>query len=122
MTSFRPKSPYLPDDTVLTTVRPISDLSQLYYEFGEYRLHMLEERLRAQLKTLRETHAAGKKTNTKALKKFLGEQEQFIKRTNTEIVDDDQVAVGHIEEVNIPNQAKEPADETLRMAKRARLA
>lgn len=122
VTSFRPRSPHAPDDTVLTTVRGISDLSQLYYEFGEYRLQMLEERVRAQLKLLREGHAAGKKTSTRALKRFLDEQQQFIKRTNEEIVEDDKVVLGHIDELNIPNDGKEPAAETIRTAKRAKLA
>ena len=67
VTSFRPKSPFLPDDSVLTTVRGISDLSELYYGFGQYRLEMLEARVKAQLKKLRDDHSAGKKTDTKAL-------------------------------------------------------
>lgn len=121
VTSFRPRSPHLADDSVLTTVRPISDLSRLYAEFGEYRLAMLEERIRTQLKLLRGTQAASKKLDTMALKRFLAEQEAFIKRTNEELVEDEHVAVGHIEEVNIPDQATEPADETMRSAKRARV-
>ncbi|TKA56334.1 hypothetical protein B0A49_11081, partial [Cryomyces minteri] len=104
VTSFRPRSPHLPDDTVLTSVRPVSDLSELYYEFGEYRLEIVEERLRAQLKFLRETHTAGKKINTKAFKKFLQEQEIFLRRTNEEIVENEKVQVGHVVQINIPNE------------------
>lgn len=120
VTSFRPKSPHLADDTVLTTVRPISDLSRLYSEFGEYRLAMLEERLRTQLKVLRNTRTAGKKFDTKAFKKFLAEQEAFLKRTNEEVVQDEDVAVGYVDEVNLENVGTEDVDETIRSAKRAR--
>ncbi|KAF1355076.1 hypothetical protein BDV97DRAFT_289886 [Delphinella strobiligena] len=120
VTSFRPRSPYLKDDTVLTTVRPISDLPELYYQFGEYRLSILEERLRTQLKVMREHHAAGKKVNTKLFKKFLEEQQRFLERTNEEVVEEDQVKVGHIDEMQIPNASKS-AEEAMRAAKRARM-
>lgn len=121
VTSFRPRSPYLKDDTVLTTVRPISKLSELYYDFGEYRLAMLEERLRTQLKVMRESHAAGKKLDTKGFKKFLDEQQRFIERTNEEIVEEEKVKVGYVDEVQIPDAPMESAEETMRAAKRARV-
>lgn len=100
VTSFRPRSPHVRDDTVLTTVRPISDLSRLYYEFASYRLAMLEERVRTQMKDLRETYDAGKRLDTRSLKKFLEDQEGFLWRTNKEIVLDEQVIVGHLPEVD----------------------
>ncbi|KAK3067548.1 hypothetical protein LTR53_015532, partial [Teratosphaeriaceae sp. CCFEE 6253] len=74
VTSFRPKSPFLRDDSVLSTVRGISDLSTLYYEYGRYRLEMLEQRVQAQLQQMRDDRAAGRKTDEKGLKEFLGEQ------------------------------------------------
>lgn len=122
VTSFRPKSPHLPDDTELRTVRPISDLSRLYFQFGDYRLAMLEERLRSQLKVLRTMQSAGKKFDTKGFKKFLSEQEHFLKRTNEEIVPDEEVQVGYIDEVDIPDVGCEDTEETMRIAKRAREA
>ncbi|KAK6381895.1 hypothetical protein LTR65_010935 [Meristemomyces frigidus] len=123
VTSFRPKSPFLADDTVLTTVRPISDLSQVYYEFGRYRLEMLEERVRVQLKRLREAHTAGKKTDTKALKQFLEEQDHFLQRTNEEIVLDENVVAGHQPELDIPNEKTlSPPVEESRSAKRVKAA
>lgn len=82
---------------------------------------MLEERLRTQLRLIRSQHGAGKKLNTNTFKKFLVEQETFLKRTNEEIVEDDKVRMGHIDELNIPDCGTEPADETLRSAKRAKL-
>jgi len=103
VTSFRPKSPFLADDSVLTTVRGISDLSELYYEYGRYRLEMLEERIRVELKRVREAHAAGKKTDTKAIKQFLDEQERFLKRTNDEMVPEENVVAGEQPELDIPD-------------------
>jgi hypothetical protein len=90
------------DDTVLTTVRPISDLSQLYGQFAEYRLEMLEERIRAQLKKIRHRRSAGKKFDSKTVKAFLQEQRDFIAHTNNEIVPEDQVVAGHLAEVVFP--------------------
>jgi hypothetical protein len=91
------------DDTVLTSVRGISDLSELYYEFSEYRLEMLEARVRTQLKELRDKRRVGKKIETKRLKEFLAEQEMFLARTNHEIVPEEEVPVGHIDEIDIPD-------------------
>ncbi|EEH10620.1 conserved hypothetical protein [Histoplasma capsulatum G186AR] len=94
VTSFRPRSPALPDDTVLTTVRAISDLSELYFQFSEYRLEMLEERVRMQLKEIRDRKKARRNFNTKGMKKFLAEQEKFLAHMNKEIVEDALVTKG----------------------------
>ena len=120
VTSFRPKSPLLPDDSGLATVRGISDLSQLYYEYGRYRLEMVEERVRVQLKKLREAYAAGKKTDTKALKAFLEEQERFMGDTNAEIVPEENVVAGRQPEMDIPDDKTLPAEDE-REAKRAKI-
>lgn len=105
VTSFRPRSPYLPDDSVLTTVRPVSNLNELYTEFASYRLEMLEERIRKQLKILRDDQQAKKRINTTALKAFLREQEEFIRRTNDELVEEDKVPFGYMEEAKVPPEA-----------------
>jgi len=103
VTSFRPKNPHVRDDTVLTTVRPVSDLQELYYQFGEYRLELLEERVRAKLKDMQAKRRAGKKLDSKALKAFLKEQEEFLARMNDEIVPEDQVPRGHFKESVLPD-------------------
>jgi len=103
VTSFRPKSAHLADDTVLRTVRPISDLSELYYDFGEYRLEILEERIRSKLHELRISRRAGKRIETTDLKNFLGQQVAFLDHTNNEIVEEQKVRVGYIEEVDLPD-------------------
>lgn len=125
VTSFRPRSPFLPDDSVLTTTRGISDLSQLYYEFSRYRLEMLEERIRVQLKQIREAHAAGKKTDTKGIKRFLEEQEGFLRHTNREMVPEEAVVVGEAPEMDIPDEKllspTPPDEEGQKAAKRAKV-
>ena len=125
VTSFRPKSPFVRDDTVLSTVRGISDLSDLYFGFGEYRLEMLEARVTAQLKKLREDRQAGKKTDTKALKAFLAEQERFIQHTNREMVPEEEVVPGHQPEMHFENVELPPTPpngEEESVAKRTRVA
>ena len=95
VTSFRPRCADLRDDTVLTTVRPISNLSELYFQFSEYRLEILEERIRSQLKVLREAKRGGKKIATIKLKSFLHEQESFLAHMNREMIEDEKVTKGH---------------------------
>ncbi|KAI2606650.1 hypothetical protein GGR54DRAFT_409934 [Hypoxylon sp. NC1633] len=94
VTSFRPRCPTVRDDTVLTTVRPISNLSELYNQFTEYRLEILEERIRQQLKEMREANSAGRRLATPKLKAFLEEQVSFLAHMNREMVDDEQVVPG----------------------------
>ena len=95
VTSFRPRCPRQRDDTVLTTVRPISNISELYLQFSEYRLEILEERIRDQLKTLREMRSSGKRVDTRKLKAFLHEQENFLAHMNKEMIED--VKMGEID-------------------------
>ena len=96
VTSFRPKHPSFRDDSVLTTVRAISDLSELYSQFAEYRLQMLEERVREQLRILRESQKVAGKFSTQAMKDFLTEQEKFLAHTNKEMILDEEVKKGLI--------------------------
>lgn len=101
VTSFRPKSHTFRDDTVLTTVRPISNLSELYYQFSEYRLEILEERIRNQLKAMRDAERSGRKMKTKALKAFLHDQEMFLAHMNKEMIDDELVTKGNIDDSHL---------------------
>ncbi|MCJ1287187.1 hypothetical protein MMC26_006535 [Xylographa opegraphella] len=99
VTSFRPRCPDQRDDTVLTTVRAISNLPELYFQFSEYRLEILEERIRNQLRLLRETKRSGKKVDTQKLKRFLHEQERFLAHMNKEMVED--VKMGEIDDSHL---------------------
>jgi len=75
------------DDTVLTTVRPISDLSELYCQITEYQLENMKERLCSALKNIRESRQA-EHTNTEAIKRFLEEEMSVLTHLNNEIIDE----------------------------------
>jgi hypothetical protein len=101
VTSFRPRSPSIRDDTVLTTVRSISDLGELYRQFCEYRLEILEERIRGQLRRMREARDAGRKVATGQLKAFFREQERFLAHMDREVVDDEMVIKGFTDDSHL---------------------
>ncbi|KAF1815481.1 hypothetical protein P152DRAFT_505388 [Eremomyces bilateralis CBS 781.70] len=103
VTSFRPKDPFAADATVLNTVRQISDVSMLYHQFAEYRLQIMEDRIRAKLREMERRQRAGKKFATSDFKAFLKEQTKFLAHMNSEMVDEDMIASGYIEEMNIPD-------------------
>lgn len=106
---------------MLTTVRPISDLSELYYDFGEYRLEILEERIRSKLRELKTNRRAGKRIETVEFKKFLEQQTAFLKHTNREIVKEDKVQIGYMAEIDLPDvKVGEDDEPPKRAAKRPR--
>ena len=67
----------------------------LYRQYVEYRLDILEERVRSKL---REVRKGGNKFDTRAAKDFLIEQEEFLAHTNQQIVPDELVTKGHIDD------------------------
>lgn len=103
VTSFRAKDPLLVDDSVLNTVRGVSNLSELYYGYGTYRLEMLEARIADKVRQIRARHAEGQGTDTKALKQFLEDSIKFLDSTNAEIVQDEDVVPGHQPTLDIAN-------------------
>ena len=117
VTSFRPKSAFVKDDTVLTTVRPISNLAELYSQYTEYRFEILEERLRAQLKEIRDRKRARRGFNTAAVKAFMIEQRKFLDVMLQEMVDDDKVIQGFTEDSHLLSD-----DLKLRSKKKVHLA
>lgn len=74
------------DDSVLTSIRPITEHSELYFQWTEYRIEVLQERLRTMMKEMEKQHRAGRKTDKERIKQFLEQQEQWLKITNDEIV------------------------------------
>jgi hypothetical protein len=98
VTSFRPRSPRIRDDTVLTTVRPISNLSDLYGQTVEYQLENAESRIRQMLKNIREAMKAGA-LDVKSIKSFLDCEIQTLSHLNQEIVDESLVQKGHLSDV-----------------------
>ncbi|KAF4471287.1 hypothetical protein FALBO_1796 [Fusarium albosuccineum] len=87
VTSLRPKSPFVRDESVLTGVRGISNLDELYHQYSEYRLEILEERLRACSKHERKLALAKKKFDIPGMRSFLEEQRAFIDSMLTELVE-----------------------------------
>ncbi|KAL5339179.1 hypothetical protein BJX70DRAFT_408308 [Aspergillus crustosus] len=85
VTCFRPKSPLIKDETVLVGVRGISDLSELYTQYTEYRLEILEERIRHFMKGERGRVVAKKGFDIAGTKRFLLEQKRFIESMLVEI-------------------------------------
>ncbi|KAF9886456.1 hypothetical protein FE257_011488 [Aspergillus nanangensis] len=85
VTSFRPKSPFLKDETVLTGIRGISILSDVYYQYTQYRLENLEERIRARLKAERRREIAKRPFNIAEVRGFLTEQKKYLEAMLEEI-------------------------------------
>lgn len=78
VTAFRPKSPFMKDESILTGVRGISVLSDLYNQYTQYRLEILEERIRARLKQERRRELAKRRFDTADVRNWLTEQKDFI--------------------------------------------
>ncbi|RAH56986.1 hypothetical protein BO85DRAFT_373159 [Aspergillus piperis CBS 112811] len=94
VTSFRPRASSVKDDTVLTTVRPISNLNELYHQFTEYRFELLSERLRDVNRLMRDQQRARRTFDTRAAKNFIREQINFLEHMDKEIVEDEKVIKG----------------------------
>jgi hypothetical protein len=113
VTSWRARSPFVKDDSTLRTVRPVSDLNELYFDFAKYRLDIMTQRLEYMLAAMCASRQAGEKFDTPGLKAFLEESVEFLVRTNVELVSDDEVSMGFVATVDIPSifirEPSEPA-------------
>ncbi|GMG27157.1 unnamed protein product [Aspergillus oryzae] len=87
VTSFRPRSPIIKDETVLTGVRGISDLNTLYSQYTDYRLELLEERLRVMLKEERRRQIANRPFDIPKIRRFLVEQKEFLDSMLEELIE-----------------------------------
>ena len=103
VTSFRPRSALLKDDSGLRTVRGVSDLNELYYDFSEYRLQLLEEQVRHERERVAAARRSGEDFNTAEHKQFLQRTVAFANQSNRELVPQSQVRKGHIEKVDLPD-------------------
>lgn len=81
----------MPDDSVLTTVRPISDLNELYSQWTEYRVEIVEERCKRLVKRVREHKRVGRDFDVAAVKSELEELKKLLDRTSGEIIDEGKV-------------------------------
>jgi hypothetical protein len=98
VTSFRPKDPFAPDESVLTTVRPVSDLNELYNQWTEYRVEIVEERCRRLVKKIRGNKRVGRNFDIAGVKAEIGELQAFLDRTAGEIVEKSNEIVEETEE------------------------
>ncbi|KAL5342595.1 hypothetical protein BJX70DRAFT_410066 [Aspergillus crustosus] len=117
VTSFRPRSSLIKDDTVLTTVRPISDLGELYLQFSEYRFEMLQDRFRHANKLVRDQQRARRPFDTRRLKQFIREQIDFLEHMDREIIDDADVIAGLVDDSHLVSE-----DLRLERSKKRRVA
>ncbi|KAL9086682.1 MAG: hypothetical protein Q9165_007001 [Trypethelium subeluteriae] len=88
VTCFRPKSPDVRDETVLTGVRGISHKSELYTQYTEYRLEILEERIRSKLKAERLRSQAKKSFDITNVRGWLMKQKDFLEAMLAEIIEE----------------------------------
>lgn len=98
VTSFRPCDPHIRDESVLSTVRGISDINELHFQYSEYRLEMLEARIQDKLKEIRKAHQAGKDFDTSGIKEFLKTALAHISHTDEQLVREEDIVAGFVPE------------------------
>jgi hypothetical protein len=86
VTSFRPKSPFMKDETVLTSLRAISDWDEMYHQYAGYRLANLAERFSETRKHLFEKQKTNPKFDVDQAREFLEEQKLYIDAMLSELV------------------------------------
>jgi hypothetical protein len=80
VTSYRPRDPRVRDDSVLTTVRPVSKLAELYEQWFRYRSEVLKRR--CDVRPIK----GGTDAEVLEMKKWCEEQILWLKRTMEEMV------------------------------------
>ncbi|KAL9109229.1 MAG: hypothetical protein Q9227_006154 [Pyrenula ochraceoflavens] len=98
VTSFRPRSAHVKDDTTLWTVRPVSNLTRLYSEYSDYRLANLKERIDKKRADVDHRLYKDGGFDTAGMRAFIVEQKEFLDRMLEEIVPEDEVQMGFIPE------------------------
>lgn len=87
VTALRPRSAFVKDESVLTGVRGISNIDELYSQYTQYRLDNLEERIRARLDEERERQLVKGKYDVAQARRWLLEQRDFLDAMLTEVVE-----------------------------------
>ncbi|KAH7413512.1 hypothetical protein BKA64DRAFT_568854 [Cadophora sp. MPI-SDFR-AT-0126] len=95
ITSFRPKDPLVRDDTRLTTIRPISNLFDIYTQVEDYQLENLKARIDAELAEMRRDKSGGK-YDCNRFKAFAREAVRILQHLDNEIVDEAFVKKGSV--------------------------
>lgn len=89
VTAFRPKSPFVRDETILTGSRVISHINELYPQYIEYRMSNLEERFRRALQQEKRRQVERRKFDITAMRAFLMEQLKYIQTSLNEVYEPD---------------------------------
>ncbi|CZT11372.1 uncharacterized protein RAG0_15544 [Rhynchosporium agropyri] len=98
ITSYRPRDPLVRDDTRLTTVRPISDLVELYTQFEDYQLENLKAHIDAELASMRRDKRGGKYDSAR-FKAFAKEAIKMLQHLDQEIVEESLVKHGSVVDI-----------------------
>ncbi|KAL6244557.1 hypothetical protein RBB50_008799 [Rhinocladiella similis] len=86
VTSFRPKSPFCKDETSLAGLRGITDLNVLYHQYAEYRLQVLETRMRTKRQHLIESFGKPDGFDIEGTRCFLEEQKRYVEAMLKELI------------------------------------
>ncbi|KAF5639079.1 2OG oxygenase superfamily [Fusarium sp. NRRL 52700] len=87
ITSFRAKSPLVRDESVLTGLRAISNTSELYSMYTDYRLEMLEERIRIKRKEEVARRKGQRPYDVVQMRFWLEEQKGFLESMLEQIIE-----------------------------------
>lgn len=120
VTSFRPRSPVINDDTCLTSVRPISDRSELYYDFLENNLDDAIAALTRLKEDNKASREAGEKFDPARNKELLKAVAGALQHTDNEVIEDDKVIEGLIVQEGMDDVENGAMDDA-KSVKRARL-
>ncbi|CEJ92602.1 hypothetical protein VHEMI08243 [[Torrubiella] hemipterigena] len=105
VTSLWPRSAFVRDESFLTNIRTVSNNSQLYVQFAEYRLAMLEERTRAQLENIKRCRDKGDQIDMTALKTFIADQQEHLRITDLALLEENMIERGIVKEIAVENEA-----------------
>ncbi|CUA70948.1 hypothetical protein RSOLAG22IIIB_09222 [Rhizoctonia solani] len=92
VTSYRAKDVMVADDSVLTTIRPMVNLNELYFEWSTYRLDLLSERFKRQSEAFKKKRENGQGpwgeeiVNKDEFKAWCREQIKYLQTTIDEMV------------------------------------
>ncbi|KAL2802778.1 hypothetical protein BJX63DRAFT_437552 [Aspergillus granulosus] len=78
VTPFRPRDPNVRDETILVGTRGISNLAEMYPQYFEYRLEVLEGRVRDMMKAERERERANREFDVEKRREWIAEQRDFL--------------------------------------------
>ncbi|KAB8275404.1 hypothetical protein BDV30DRAFT_225154 [Aspergillus minisclerotigenes] len=87
VTSFRPKSPLALDETTLNGLRAISNTSELYTQYNNYRMEIVEERFRSKIKEERDRVKGRRAFDLQEMRRWLEEQRDFIDHTLEQLIE-----------------------------------